>query len=363
MEGVVNGVSKCTPANTHIQRILVTGAEGYIGATLMPLLHAQGYAVEGLDTGYYRAGWLYHDAQDKPRIITRDTRVIRAEDLYGYDAIVHLAELSNDPTCEIDESLTYDINHRGSVRLAEEAKKAGVGRFIYASSCSVYGAGGDGEKTEASEPNPQTAYARCKLMVERDVAALADRSFVPTFLRNATAFGPSPRMRFDIVLNNLAGLAWTKGKIQLSSDGTPWRPLVHVMDIGRAVIEVLNAPSDVVFAEIFNVGCDRQNYRVRDIAEAVSSVFPECDVTTGSNQGDNRSYRVSFAKIRKHFPAYTGLVEAKTGARQLRSLFERIRMTRETFEAPPYTRLKQLQALRDTRQLDGSLYWQPHAIS
>lgn len=345
---------------TGARRVLVTGAEGYIGSVLIARLCAEGYEVDGLDTGYYRSGWLYHDGADRPRIVTRDTRAIQAADLDGYDAVVHLAELSNDPTCELSEELTLDINHRGSVNLALEAKKAGVNRFIYASSCSVYGDAGDEVKTEHSKPNPQTAYARCKLMVERDVSALADSSFVPTFLRNATAFGASPRMRFDIVLNNLAGLAWTTRNIRLISDGSPWRPLVHVHDICQAIIETLRAPAEAVNREVFNVGSDEQNYRVRDIVETISRVFPGCAVTIGSNMGDNRSYRVSFAKIREHLPKFECSWNAERGARQLRALFEKVDLTPSMFEAPPYTRLKQLKHLLDTQQVDRALYWHPH---
>lgn len=363
MEGMVTTRGERACGAREIQRILVTGADGYIGSTLVPLLEDHGYDVQGLDTGFYRAGWLYQNGRHQPRTLTKDIRNVCASDLDGYDAIVHLAELSNDPVCELDEELTFSINHQGSVNLAAQARRAGVRRFIYASSCSVYGAGGDEEKTEASKPNPQTAYARCKLLAERDISVLASDSFAPTFLRNATAFGPSPRMRFDIVLNNLAGLAWTKKEIRLSSDGTPWRPLVHVADIARAIIETLGAPADAVRSEIFNVGSDDQNYRVLDIADAVSVAFPDCRVTRGSNMGDNRSYRVSFRKIREHLPAFTCTFDAKAGARQLSELFQRLDMSEDVFDAPPYTRLRQLKALLRTGQVDNSLFWRSHAFS
>jgi nucleoside-diphosphate-sugar epimerase len=217
---------------------------------------------------------------------------------------VHLAELSNDPLGQLSPHITYAINHQGSVALARLCKAAGVPRFVYTSSCSVYGIGGGSEyKTETSTPQPQTAYAECKVLVERDVSALADATFSPTFLRNATAYGPSPRMRFDLVLNNLAGLAWTTKRIHMTSDGTPWRPLVHVLDICEAIACTLEAPREAIHNEIFNVGKTSENYQVREIAEIVAEVFPGCDLVFGTSDGDNRSYRVSFDKIATHLPA------------------------------------------------------------
>jgi len=338
-------------------RVLVTGADGYIGWVLSARLAEADYRVDGLDTGYYQSGLLFHDGRDRPRILCRDTRRVTVDELRGYDAVVHLAELSNDPLCEFDESSTYDVNHRGSVTLAEKAKAAGIRRFVYASSCSVYGAAGDSEKTEESEPNPQTAYARCKMLVERDVGKLADASFAPTFLRNATAFGASPRMRFDIVLNNLAGLAWTTRCIKMTSDGTPWRPLVHIEDISDAVLAVLAAPLETVAGEIFNVGSDSQNYRIRDIVETVGETFPGCSVELGKNMGDNRSYRVSFQKIHTRLPGFRCRWDVRKGAKQLHKVFEAIGMTEQVFAAAPFTRLQQLKYLRGTKQIDDGLYW------
>lgn len=345
------------------KRVLVTGADGYIGSVLTTLLLERGYDVDGLDTGYYRAGWLYHATGDRVRMFTRDIRQVTAEDLEGYEAVFHLAELSNDPLCQFDEKATYDINHRASVALAENAKRAGVRRFIYASSCSVYGVVTDEEATEATPVNPQTAYADCKVLVERDVSALADQTFAPTFLRNATAFGPSPRMRFDIVLNNLSGMAWTTGCLDLTSDGTPWRPLVHVADICGAMIAAFEAPLYAVANEVFNVGADGQNYRVRDIVETVSKAFDVKYVSVGKKGGDNRSYRVSFGKIRKHLPSFECRHDAATGARQLRTIFERIGLTEAMFLAHPFIRLRQLHRLLETGQIDPLFYWKDHDIS
>ncbi len=253
-----------------VTRILLTGSEGYIGSVLGHRLVTGGYQVVGADTGYYRAGWLYNDGKDRPALLSRDVRTLTVADLEGFDAVVHLAELSNDPLCAQDPELTFAINHKASAALARNAKAAGVKRFVYASSCSVYGAGaGDDAVDEGTPTNPQTPYAKCKVLVEEEVSKLADASFCPIFLRNATAFGASPAMRFDIVLNNLAGLAWTTRRIAMISDGSPWRPLVHVQDICAAIICTLRAPRGGGAGEVFNVGSDDQNYRIREIAEAV----------------------------------------------------------------------------------------------
>ena len=338
-------------------KVLVTGVDGYIGCVLSSRLLQLGYDVHGLDTGFYQDGWLFHDGQERPHTLYKDTRSVRVEDLIGYDAVVHLAELSNDPLCEFDEASTYDVNFRGSASLAAKAKAAGVRRFVYASSCSVYGAAGSEARTETSEISPQTAYAHCKVKVEQALAELNDRYFITTCLRNATAFGASPRMRFDIVLNNLAGLAWTTKCIRMTSDGSPWRPLVHIRDICNAVSEVLEAPVEAVSGEIFNVGDDSQNYRVRDIVEAVAAKFPGCSVAIGKNNGDNRSYRVSFQKIRDHLPGFRCEWDASSGAEELRRVFERIHMTPEVFNAPSFTRLQQLKHLIATQQIDSQLFW------
>lgn len=339
-------------------RVLVTGIDGYIGAVLGGFLLARGFDVVGIDCGFYRDGWLYNDPQPRPLTMTKDIRKIRRHDVEGFDAVVHLAELSNDPLGEMNERTTYDINHWGSVALAKTCKEAGVARFVYTSSCSVYGAADDGrECTELSVPKPQTAYAKCKALVERDVGGMADDRFSPTFLRNATAFGPSPRMRFDIVLNNLAGLAWTTKQIRLTSDGTPWRPLVHVEDICQAILAVLDAPREAVHNQIFNVGDDEQNYRIGEIANIVGATFEDCTISVGPSAGDNRSYRVSFEKIRRHLPGFRCRWSAELGAVQLRKCFEGVQMGSEMFSFRAFTRLKQLTHLLSTNQIDGDFYW------
>lgn len=366
MEGMVTAkptAGATAQAEAIRLQILVTGAEGYIGSILTARLLGAGHNVVGLDTGFYRAGCLYNDGKDRPRLLNRDVRTVRAEDLESFDAVVHLAELSNDPLGENDPERTYEINHRASVELARNAKRAGVSRFVYTSSCSVYGAAGEEPVSEEAPVNPQTAYARCKVLVERDVGALADADFSPSFLRNATAFGASPRMRFDVVLNNLAGLAWTTRRIAMTSDGTPWRPLVHVQDICDAILATLAAPRAVVAGETFNVGADENNYRISEIAETLREVFPECEITLGNNDGDSRSYRVSFAKIGRLLPGFRCAWNAQRGARQLRALCEHVGLTEEIFTAPPYTRLRELQRLVASRQLDPALWWQPHDFS
>ena len=273
--------------------------------------------------------------------------------------MVHLAELSNDPIGENDPGLTMAINGEGSVALARKAREAGVKRFIQASSCSTYGAGGDEMRTETSELAPQTAYARCKILVEEAVRELRDDTFTPVFMRNATAYGASPRQRFDLVLNNLCGFAHTTAEIRMTSDGSPWRPITHIEDICGAMLCALTADREAVAGESFNVGADAENYRVREIAEIVAKTFPGCELTVGESGGDTRSYRVSFAKIRKHMPEFRTQWTAERGARQLKAVFERIGLDREMFEAAPFTRLKELRHLRETRQIDAQLLWVP----
>jgi nucleoside-diphosphate-sugar epimerase len=338
-------------------KVLVTGLDGYIGAVLGPVLLARGHAVVGLDAGYYRDGLLYADGAARPPVRTQDIRRVAPADVAGFDAVVHLAELSNDPLGALDPRLTYAINHQGSLRLAQACKAAGVARFVYTSSCSVYGAAADGAaRTEASPPNPQTAYAQCKVLVERDVGALADQDFSPVFLRNATAFGASPRMRFDIVLNNLAGLAWTRRVIALSSDGTPWRPLVHVRDICQAIALALEAPRERVHNAVLNVGADEQNYRIGEVAAIVGRAFPGCAVSVGAAGGDTRSYRVAFARIREHLPAFRCEWTAERGAAELRDVFQRIGLSPEVFAFRAFTRLEQLRHLRATGRIDGEFF-------
>jgi nucleoside-diphosphate-sugar epimerase len=338
-------------------KVLVTGTEGYIGSLLAPLLMQQGHEVIGVDTGFYKVGWLYNATELTPKTLNKDIRHLVAEDLRGIDAIVHMAELSNDPLGQLAPHITYEINHKGSVYLANLAKTVGVQRFVYTSSCSVYGFATEDYVTEESPINPQTIYAKCKALVEQDVKLLADDDFSPTFLRNATAYGASPRMRFDIVLNNLAGWAWTTQEIKITSDGTPWRPLVHLLDICKAIICTLEAPLEVISNQIFNVGDTNSNYQVKQIAEFVAEVFQDCQLSFGNPDSDNRSYRVSFDKIHQTLPEFRCDWNAQQGAQQFFDLFNQIDMTKEDFEFRGFTRLKQLEYLIRTQQIDQDFFW------
>jgi nucleoside-diphosphate-sugar epimerase len=339
---------------------VVTGTDGYIGCRLAPVLAARGHGVTGLDTGFYRDGWMYTDAAARGlqmSTVRKDLRQLGPRDFEGVDAVLHLAELSNDPLGENKPKVTYEINHLGSVRIAELAKAAGVRRFVYASSCSVYGVGTGDFLDETSAVNPQTAYARCKVMVERDVARLADDRFCVVFLRNSTAYGPSPRMRFDIVLNDLCARAHTTRRIVLTSDGTPWRPLAHVEDICHAFACALEAPAETVNGEIFNVGSTTENYRIRELAEIVADEFAGCEVSVGPSGGDNRSYRVSFEKIATRLAGYACHWTARAGAAELHRLFKCIEFDEATHQFRAYTRLKQLRYLARTGQIDDRFFW------
>ena len=340
-------------------RLLVTGTDGYIGCRLAPMLMAAGHTVTGLDTGYYRDGWLYstRETHQSPLTLNMDLRDIEASHLKGYDGVVHLAELSNDPLGQNNPAVTERINYEGSVQLANAARAAGVRRFVYASSCSIYGQAVTEWVDESSPPNPQTAYARCKALVEGAVRPMASPEFCVTFLRNATAYGASPRIRFDIVLNDLCALAWTSKRIAMVSDGTPWRPIVHIADICQAIVCALSAPAERVNGEILNVGADEENYRIRDLAQIVAETFEGCTVTTGASSGDRRSYRVSFKRIRERLPEFQPRWTARRGAEELHELFRRIDMSKETYEFRAFTRLKQLNYLKRTAQVDDDLRW------
>jgi nucleoside-diphosphate-sugar epimerase len=338
-------------------KILLTGAGGYIGSLMGPLLIERGHEVLGVDTGFFPSDWSHEAASRTPQIVAKDVRRIGDRELVGVDAVVHLAELSNDPLGALNPRVTWEVNHAGSAALADRARRAGVHRFVYASSCSVYGAGSDDLRSESSETRPQTAYAECKVRVEDHLRKLADSDFSPVILRNATAYGSSPRMRFDLVLNNLAGLAWTTGEIRLSSDGTPWRPLVHALDICLAFACALEAPREAIHGGTFNVGDDAHNYRVREIAQIVAESFPGCRVTLGRSDGDQRSYRVSFQKIRAGLPGFACRWDPARGAEELHRAFEQNQLDRQTFLSRDYTRVAQLRYLLETGQVDDRLFW------
>ena len=338
-------------------KLLVTGTDGYIGTVLAPYLMDRGHEVTGLDTGFHRIGWLYNDVKATPKSITKDIRNIVEKDLEGFDAIVHLAELSNDPVGQLAPNITYDINHHGTIELAKKAKKVGVKRFVYFSSCSVYGASATEASDENGKTNPLTAYAECKLLVERDMKPLADANFCPTFLRNATAFGASPRQRFDLVVNNLCGHAWVSKLIKMDSDGTPWRPFAHILDISQAAACTLEADTNIVHNETFNVGSNDNNYQVKDIAKIVSDTFPGCQLQLGTRGDDKRDYRVNFDKINSKLPGFKCKWNVKRGAEQLLKIFQAIQMDKALFESPAHTRLKRINQLIQTKQIDKDFFW------
>lgn len=338
-------------------RVLVTGHHGYIGSVLAPYLAAAGHEVSGLDTGYYRGCDFGPDPGEIPGRIA-DVRDVTADDVRGFDAIVHLAALSNDPLGDLDPSLTEHINGDGTLRVAHAAREAGVRRFVFASSCSMYGASGTDDALNEDAPlRPLTPYAESKVRAEEGLFALAGPDFAPVSMRNATVFGASPRLRLDIVLNNLAAWAHTTGRIRLLSDGTAWRPLVHVRDVAKAALALLEAPEDQIRGEAFNVGTDEQNYLVRDLAEVLAEVTGcEVEIAEGSS-ADSRSYRVDFTKLAQAFPELELEWNAERGARELVDAYREVGLTQEDFDGNLYVRLRRLRTLLDAGELDGDLRW------
>jgi nucleoside-diphosphate-sugar epimerase len=336
-------------------RILVTGHLGYIGAVLAPILADGGHDVAGFDADLYRGC----DFGPEPSGVAGrigDVRDVRAADLAGFDAIVHLAALSNDPLGSLDPALTLDVNAEGTLSLARAAREAGVRRFIFASSCSMYGASGTDDALDESAPlRPLTAYAESKVLAEEGLFALAGADFTPVSMRNATVFGASPRLRLDIVLNNLAAWAHTTGRIRLLSDGTAWRPLVHVRDVAKTALALLDAPEDRVRGEAFNVGSDAQNYLVRDLAQIVSQVTGcEVEMAEGSS-ADDRSYRVDFSKLRAAFPELSLDWDAERGAQELAHAYRTVGLTLAEFEGERYVRLRRLESLLEANELSSDL--------
>lgn len=338
-------------------RVLVTGHHGYIGAVLTPMLKEAGHEVVGLDSDLYTS-CTYGEWADTTPTILKDVRDVEAADLEGYDAVLHLAGLSNDPLGDLNPELTADINYRASVRLAKLARKVGVSRFIFSSSCSNYGAAGDNFLDEQSAFNPVTPYGKSKVMVEREVSMLADQNFHPTFLRNATAYGVSPFLRFDLVLNNLVAWAYTTGKIYMKSDGSPWRPIVHIEDISRAFIAALHAPIEKVHNEAFNVGRTEDNYRIRELAQIVAETVPGCEVSFAPDAGpDKRNYRVNSDKILRVLPEFQPQWDARRGAQELYDSYRQVGLKVEDFEGPRYKRIAHIKRLLQEGQLDETLRW------
>ncbi len=336
-------------------RVLLTGHKGYIGTVLTPMLLDAGHEVHGLDSDIFSRCTFGDDPLQIPETI-KDIRDITIEDVQGFDAVLHLAGLSNDPLGDLNADLTYEINHRASVRLAALAKEAGVKRYIFSSSCSNYGAGGDDLLNEEGDLNPVTPYGKSKVMVEQDVSKLADNTFCPLYLRNATAYGVSPRLRFDLVLNNLVAWAYTTGQVRLKSDGTPWRPIVHIEDISRAFLATLHAPAEKVHNRAFNVGVPGENFRIREIAEIVGETVPDSEVTFAPDASpDKRNYRVDCTFIQRQVPEYQPQWNVRKGAQELYEAYKATGLTLEEFEGKRYKRIDHVRMLIADGIIDDSL--------
>ncbi len=338
-------------------RVLLTGHHGYIGVVLGRFLLEAGHEVTGLDADFFSENRFVGKLANFPELRI-DLRDVEAQHLRGFEAVLHLAALSNDPLGDLNPQLTYEINHHASMRLAHLAKDAGVRRFLFSSSCSMYGAAGSAMLDEAAPFNPVTPYAESKVLVERELVSLADARFSPVFLRNTTAYGVSPFMRFDIVLNNLVAWACTTGSVVIQSDGTPWRPLIHIEDICRAFLAALEAPQEAIHNQAFNVGITEENYQVRDLAEIVRETVPDCKIEYSPDGGpDPRSYRVNFSKIKNGLPGFRPKWNVKRGAQELYVACREASLTLEDFNGPRFKRIVHIRKLLAAGRLDSQLRW------
>jgi nucleoside-diphosphate-sugar epimerase len=336
-------------------KVLLTGHRGYIGVEMVPALRAAGHEVVGLDTGFYDECDFESPPDETPELKI-DLRDVGVEHCRGFDAVIHLGALSNDPLGDLNKELTYDINLHASVKLARAAKEAGVKRYLFSSSCSLYGAGGDAFLDETAAFHPQTAYGESKVRVEQEVSKIADGSFTPVYLRNATAYGVSRRLRADIVVNNLVGHAVTTGKVLLQSDGSPWRPLVHIGDIIHAFNCCLAAPIDAVHNQAFNVGRKNENFRIREVAETVAAVVPGSQVTYAPGaSADTRDYRVDFTKIETKLPGYKPTWTLRKGVEELYAAYTKHGLSKDEWFGPRYYRLKTIKGLQDRGEIDTNL--------
>ncbi|MFX0132342.1 MAG: NAD-dependent epimerase/dehydratase family protein [Candidatus Hodarchaeota archaeon] len=341
-----------------MKKIIVTGYNGFIGSLLVSLLKEKGYKVVGIDTGFYGSECTLFNFKHDIIEIKKDIRNIKEEDLEGAYAVCHLAALSNDPVGELAPKITYDINYRASLRLAKLSEKVGVEKFIYSSSCSMYGIAGSEYLAEEVEFSPITAYAKSKVMSEKDIMPLTDENFSVTFLRNATAYGISPKLRLDLVVNNLIGWAMTTGQIKILSDGTPWRPLIHAEDIARAFIAVIEAPNDWVSGQAFNVGITSENYQIKDIAYLIKDAMGKCDVViTGEHEEDARTYKVDFSKIFNTLPNFRPKWRLKSGIEQICQYYDKYSLNSEKFNGRYFVRLRQLKYLIENNKIDENLFW------
>jgi nucleoside-diphosphate-sugar epimerase len=341
-------------------RVLVTGHDGYIGTNLVPLFQEAGHDVFGMDSGLF-SNCVFGDKEAPVAHVVKDVRDVTVDDLRGFDAVVHLAGISNDPLGDLNAETTYDINHRGTIAVAKAAKAAGVQRFLFSSSCSLYGASGDVSESapldESADFRPVTPYGESKLLAERDLQELADDDFSPVYLRNATVYGLSPRLRGDLVVNNLTGYAYTIGEVLLKSDGTAWRPLVHVEDVSRAFLALAEAPREVVHNRAYNVGRSSENYRIRDVANIVHDVVTGSVVAFGDAVAtDRRDYRVACDRIAEEIPAYQPTWTVRAGVEELYEAYQKFGLTREALDGPALLRLPRILEQAAAGELDDRLF-------